>query len=227
MNVQELLQRTPFEDVWDSLNKAFYQELPDWQARELEVRGISKDAWIEHIRESYESMVAELRCMPLVLPERRYVLVAYPPFAWAGEDGPRSSELDQFLVIPGADEHYGLTGIPWGELVACEVYGKSLEAYGAAAVVANLIYEMAFDGFTSNQAMEAARKLADRLKESESEIAEGRTVSLEDLYERGVFERPSEEELRKLEEQRKIDAANMGKYRLELEAFLAELHRQS
>ena len=224
MIVQELLQRTPFEDVWDSLNETFYQELPDWQARELEERGISKDAWVRHIRESYEGMVAELRCMPLMPPEGKYVLVTYPPFVWADEDELRNGELDQFLVIPGTDERYGITGIPWGELVAYEVYGKSLETYGTAAVVANLIYEMAFDGFTSNRAMEAARKLADRLAESEREIAEGRTFSLEDLYERGVFERPSEEELCKLEEQRKIDAENMGKYRLELEAFLADLH---
>ena len=223
MIVQELLRKTSFESIWSVLHKAHYWSLSEWQVRELVDRGISHDEWLEHLRASYECMIGELRELPSALPKDEGLLVAYPPFVWTGEDEAAEGELDVSLVFSGEHECYGLTGTPWEELVSYEVYGKSLEVFGETAVAANLLYEMAFCGFTAAQAKETAAELDRRLEEYERYFAEGHVVTLEELYEQGVFERPTEEEERQREQERQADALRYEEYRTKLEEFLSEL----
>lgn len=223
MIVQELLRKTPFEIIWCVLEKTYYRDLPEWQVRELADRSISQDEWLEHLRESYERMISELREMPTAQIEGGGMLVAYPPFVWTGEDEAAEGELDVSLVFSGDSECYGLMGTPWEELISYEVYGKSLEVFGDAVVASSLLYELASYGFTAVRAKEAVDELLRRLEEAELDFAEGRVVTLDDLYEEGVFERPTEEEKRQYEQERQTDALRYEEYRTKLEAFLAEI----
>lgn len=226
MIFQELLKQTPFGEIERAMRSGHYRVVPEWKALELRHFGISEGDWLDRQMAGYKNMVDELRGIKLKPADEAGMLAAYRPFHWWCEDESLEGVLDPFLVVPGTNDHYALMGIPWEELVSYEVYEKSLEVYGGAAVAAALLEEMAFDGFTAEQARQSTEKLVKSLKQSEGEIAEGRTHSMEelyeDLYERGILEKPTEEEKRETEEQGKADAARYEAYQRELEAFLAD-----
>ena len=221
MNFQELLRQTPYEDIWDVLLKVYYEKPYEWQLEELEAEGISLEEWHRALAGAYERMIDELRTIVLNPSDASYLLClyrAYRPF----EENLHENCLDPFLILPGTKEQYTILGIPWDELASCEIYGKCLDAFGAAASAANILHMMTYHGYTAEQAEETTREIEREMEEALREVEGDLGCSMEEMYERGIIPRPTEEEKREREARIKAAAGCFEPYRQEVEAFFAE-----
>lgn len=68
------------------------------------------------------------------------------------------------LVLP---DSYGFEFIPWEKVLGYQVDERSLMEFGKACMLARVIYEMTFFGFTEDQIAKERKKLDDAIAESE------------------------------------------------------------
>ena len=66
--------------------------------------------------------------------------------------------FDVFGVISGDENHYALEMNPWDEWLNYDILNKSIEVYGQAEVLAHILYEMTFFGFSSKTVKKRAEK---------------------------------------------------------------------
>lgn len=81
-----------------------------------------------------------------------------------------------FGIIEGDESHYALEMNDWEEWVSYDILDKSIKAYGREVVMAHILYEMTFFGFSSKDVSKKIRKekklLEKTCREIRSEAAE-------------------------------------------------------
>lgn len=81
--------------------------------------------------------------------------------------------FDIFGLEEGDESHYALEMTSWSEWLNFKVLDKSIELYGAAAVVAHAIYEMTFFGYSSESVDERVQHEKHILEERYDEVQNG------------------------------------------------------
>lgn len=97
---------------------------------------------------------------------------------------PDSFVFDVFGISKSDSKRYSLGLEPWRTWIASEVLDKSLELYGGTIVIAHILYEMTFYGYSELDTEESQNEILERLDEAEKSIQDGRNefVPLEEVY---------------------------------------------
>lgn len=172
MTLHELYREAEFEDIWQALQPAY--ELPE------KAMSAYKNAYDEMcelspaaIRNPGTLVVAKLLDS---LEENSYV-------------------FDVFVKHPGDDERYTLSLSPWEEWVAYSVHKKSVELYGAATVLAHILHDMTFWGYSQKDYNKKCAEVHEDLHQAEIEVAEGKTIPAEEVFKKlGYVDERTEEE---------------------------------
>ena len=77
-------------------------------------------------------------------------------------------EVDRLSHLRFTPESYAFEFTPWTEVLGYEVFQPNVKEYGAAAILASVIYEMTFFGFTQEEQDEERAKLDEAIAESEA-----------------------------------------------------------
>lgn len=81
--------------------------------------------------------------------------------------GKRKEEIETILKTLVLLDSYGFEFISWGKVLGYQVDERSLMEFGKACMLARVIYEMTFFGFTEDQIAKERKKLDDAIAESE------------------------------------------------------------
>lgn len=149
MLFKELLNSVDYEDVWKILDSEYNHE--------------------EGAYEAYKHVMEELKTLPAKSSEQPTTLVVA---RIKNVFEPDEFIYNVFGVLEGEKERYSLSMEPWEEWNGFTVLNKSIEMYGAPAVVAHAVYELTFYGYTAKRVAEERQKLKKCLEEIESGEAE-------------------------------------------------------
>ncbi len=175
MTLYELYRETEFEDLWQVLQQAY--ELPD--------KAMS----------AYRNAYDELCALSPTASKKTGTLVVAKLLDTIEEN---AYVFDVFVKHPGDEERYALSLSPWEEWIAYPVHGKSVELYGAAAVLAHILYDMTFWGYSQKDYNKKCAEVHEDLHQAEIEAAEGKTIPAEEVFRKlgYVDERTEDEKVR-------------------------------
>lgn len=129
--------------------------------------------------------------------------------------------FDVFGLDEGDENHYAIEMTSWHELINFYVLQKSIELYGAAEVVAHILFKITFFGYSADVVDNRVAKEIEILKEYHDEIENGavKSFSTEEIRaELGIFDKRTDEEKElQLKEFNRIQIENEKIYRELLE----------
>lgn len=161
MLFNELIKNIAFDDVWEVMEREYHVKKGDYEV--------------------YRRVLEELKVLNSSACNSEITLVVAKVEDFSE---PGTYIFEVFGIKAGDQEHYGLEMSPWEEWLSAKVLEKSIDKYGGAAVVAHVLYEMTFFGYSA----EVVNK---RIAEEEEILME----SLEDL-EKGSLEWKTLDELK-------------------------------
>ncbi|EEG77468.1 DUF6557 family protein [Dethiobacter alkaliphilus] len=152
MLFKELLNTVDYEDVWKILDSEYCHEEGAYEI-------------YKHVIEELKSLLAKPSEQPttLVVAKIKNILE------------PNGVIFDVFGVFEDDKERYSLSMEPWEEWNGFNVLDKSIQIYGAPAVVAHAIYELTFYGYSAEGAAKRVAKEKQILKRRLDEIERGET----------------------------------------------------
>jgi len=177
MLLKTLINNVNYNDVWAVIGKEY---------------NLKKDA-----RQAYEAVFEELKILEPKPCDPPVICIVAKMENWLS---PGEFIFDVFGVISGDKNHYALEMNPWDEWLNYDILNKSIEVYGQAEVLAHILYEMTFFGFSSKTVNKRAEKERKFLEKSYKEIQSGtaKLTKFEDfMKEEGYIDKRTPEEKRK------------------------------
>jgi len=175
------------------INNANYNDL--WVVIEKEYK-LKKGAC-----QAYEAVFEELKILKPKQCEPPITCVVAKLEDWLN---PGEFIFDVFGIINGDKNHYALEMNSWNEWLNYDILNKSIEVYGQAAVLAHILYEMTFFGFSSKTVNKRVEKEKKILEQSYKEIQSGtaRLMKFEDFIKKeGHIDRRTPEEKKRARRQ--------------------------
>lgn len=193
MTFKELINSVNYDDVWTVIDKEYENKDGAYEA-------------YKRVFEELKSLLPKACEPPITL-----VVAKVEDYFEAG-----TFIFDVFGIQNGDESHYALEMTPWNEWLSFKVLDKCVEAYGMADVVAHVLYEMTFFGYSANAVDDRVTKEKQILNERHEETENGTAQLIpfnEAMAELGYVDKRSEEEK---EQQRKeyvrITAENQKVY---------------
>lgn len=155
MFFKELIRAINYEDVWKVLDREYHHESGAFEV--------------------YQRVLEELLGLQAE-PNEAGITIVVAKVEDFSEPGTFVFEV--FGVKEGDENRYAMEMSPWEDLLGSRVLGKSIELYGAAAVVAHVLYGMTFFGYSREEVAKRvdAEKLI--LTERMEELEAGNTKLL-------------------------------------------------
>jgi len=198
MLLKTLINNVNYNDVWAVIGKEY---------------NLKKDA-----RQAYEAVFEELKILEPKPCDPPVICVVAKMENWLS---PGEFIFDVFGIISGDKNHYALEMNPWDEWLNYDILNKSIEVYGQAEVLAHILYEMTFFGFSSKTVNKRAEKERKFLEKSYEEIQSGtaKLTKFEDfMKEEGYIDKRTPEEKRKeIRQCRQIAVKNENTLKMLLE----------
>lgn len=174
MNLHALIEKTDFYEVWVELKKAY--EVSD--AEKLVYRGV-----IDELKElTTEKQLNSAEDFTIGVCELEDVL------------DPDTYVFDVFGISHEDKYRYSLIMEPWSNWLSYDVLDRSVELYGQTVVLAHILYEMTFHGYSSLDSAQEQQEIIEKLDEAKKSIDEGKAslVSQEEVYATLGLERDKE-----------------------------------
>lgn len=169
----ELIKKVSFDEVWEILKG------------EYDVLEKGKSAYIQ--------VFDELRDMDLQVDsgaeKEEVTTIGVCEFEDLLEPG--NFVYDVFGISQGDSNRYSLSLEPWSNWINYNVLDKSIQIYGEATVLAHILYEMTFYGYSSEDVEEKHLEVINALNDSYKMIEEGKSefIPAEDVFSKIGFEK--------------------------------------
>ena len=169
----ELIKKVSFDEVWEILKG------------EYDVLEKGKSAYIQ--------VFDELRDMDLQADsgaeKEEVTTIGVCEFEDLLEPG--NFVYDVFGISQGDSNRYSLSLEPWSNWINYNVLDKSIQIYGEATVLAHILYEMTFYGYSSEDVEEKHLEVINALNDSYKMIEEGKSefIPAEDVFSKLGFEK--------------------------------------
>lgn len=169
----ELIKKVSFDEVWEILKG------------EYDVLEKGKSAYIQ--------VFDELRDMDLQVDsgaeKEEVTTIGVCEFEDLLEPG--NFVYDVFGISQGDSNRYSLSLEPWSNWINYNVLDKSIQIYGEATVLAHILYEMTFYGYSSEDVEEKHLEVINALNDSYKMIEEGKSefIPAEDVFSKLGFEK--------------------------------------
>ena len=150
MLLKTLINNTNYNGVWAVIEKEY---------------NLKKSA-----RQAYEAVFEELKIIEPKPCDPPVICVVAKLENWLS---PGEFIFDVFGIISGDKNHYALEINPWDEWLNYDILNKSIEVYGQEEVLAHILYEMTFFGFSSKTVKKRAEKERKFLEKIYKEIQSG------------------------------------------------------
>jgi len=187
--LKKLINTTNYIDVWAVIEKEYKLE--------------------KNACQTYEAVFEELKILEPKPCEPPVICVVAKLQDWLS---PGEFIFDVFGIIDGDSNHYALEMSTWNEWLGYDILNKSIEVYGQAAVLAHILYEMTFFGFSSKTVNKRAEKERKFLEKSYEEIQSGtaKLMNFKDFMKKEGYidKRTPEEKQKELRQYRQIAAKN-------------------
>ena len=169
----ELIKKVSFDEVWEILKG------------EYDVLEKGKSAYIQ--------VFDELRDMDLQADsgaeKEEVTTIGVCEFEDLLEPG--NFVYDVFGISQGDANRYSLSLEPWSNWINYNILDKSIQIYGEATVLAHILYEMTFYGYSSEDVEEKHLEVINALNDSYKMIEEGKSefIPAEDVFSKLGFEK--------------------------------------
>jgi len=169
----ELIKKVSFDEVWEILKG------------ECDVPENGKSAYIQ--------VFDELRDMDLQADsgaeKEEVTTIGVCEFEDLLEPG--NFVYDVFGISQGDANRYSLSLEPWSNWINYNILDKSIQIYGEATVLAHILYEMTFYGYSSEDVEEKHLEVINALNDSYKMIEEGKSefIPAEDVFSKLGFEK--------------------------------------
>jgi hypothetical protein len=164
MKLNELIKKTNFDEVWVELKKAY--DIPD------------------KVKSVYAGVYDELK--EISINTKTMSDEAFTIGVCELEDAfePGIFVFDVFGISHDDLNRYSLIMEPWNNWLSYDVLDKSVELYGATIVLAHILYEMTFYGYSSHDSKKKQEEITEELKEAQESIDNGSAtfISSEEVY---------------------------------------------
>ena len=195
MLLKNLINNANYDDVWAVIEKEYKPGKGACQA--------------------YEAVFEELKILEPKPCEPPVTCVVAKLEDWLS---PGEFIFDVFGIINGDRNHYAIEMSTWNEWLNYDILNKSIEVYGQAAVLAHILYEMTFFGFSSKAVNKRAEKERKFLEKSYEEIQSGtaRLIKFEDFIKKEGYidKRTPEQKQKERRQYRQIAAKNEIIYKM-------------
>ena len=169
----ELIKKVSFDEVWEILKGKY--DVP------------------EKGKSAYIQVFDELRDMDLQIESGAEKEEATTIGVCEFEDllEPGKFVYDVFGISQGDSNRYSLSLEPWSNWINYNILDKSIQIYGEATVLAHILYEMTFYGYSSEDVEERHQEVINALNDSYKMIEEGKSefIPAEDVFSKLGFEK--------------------------------------
>ncbi len=174
MKLNEWIKKAEFDEVWTEIKKAY--DLPD------QVKSVYASAYDELKEISFNEKTMSDEAFTIGICELEDALE------------PGIFVFDVFGISHDDSNRYSLIMEPWNNWLSYDVLDKSVELYGETVVLAHILYEMTFHGYSSHDNEQEQQKIIEKLDEAQKSINEGYAslVSQEEVYAAFGLERDKE-----------------------------------
>jgi hypothetical protein len=114
----------------------------------------------------------------------RYVIPPKGAKPWGGKRGQKMPKGKYNINLSKYNRFYSIMGIRWSKLIDTQVQNEA--GCSNEQCVANILWELTFDGWTEEKAAEKTAFILDRIKEAEEEIKKGNCITLPPKEEGGM-----------------------------------------
>lgn len=164
MKLNELINKAEFDEVWMEIKNAY--NLPN------------------KVKSVYECVYDELK--EISINAQTMSDEAFTIGVCELEDAlePGVFVFDVFGISHNDSNRYSLIMEPWSDWLSYDVLDKSVELYGATIVLAHILYEMTFYGYSSHDSKKKQEEITGKLKETQQSIDNGSAtlISSEEVY---------------------------------------------
>jgi len=169
----ELIKKVSFDEVWEILKGEY--DVP------------------EKGKSDYKQVFDELIDMNLKLDsgdaKEKKVTIGVCEFEDLLEPG--KFVFDVFGISHGDSNRYSLSLETWSNWLSYEVLDKSIQIYGEAVVLAQIIFDMTFYGYSSKEVEDRHQEVVGALNDSYKIIEDGKAefIPAEDVFSKLGFEK--------------------------------------
>lgn len=114
--------------------------------------------------------------LDVCLRNRKYVKPPKGAKPWGGRKGQRVPKGKYNCNLNKYNERFSIMGIRWSQLIDTPIENKSKASL--EEVVAQILWELTFDGWTEEKAAAKTAFILERIEEAEKEVREGKCVTL-------------------------------------------------
>jgi hypothetical protein len=156
MTLRELLYRKSYKNIFNVIYKTFLKERKNNQITELSIK--------------FENAFTELKSIKKQNRTENLVVLNEV-------ENEEEQIIDVCFYDDNEDEHYGLDFMDWGEIIDCQVVAP--KAFNQTTIVAHILWEITFWGFSRKKITEERKELNKAVKEVEELDLE--ELDIEDL----------------------------------------------
>jgi hypothetical protein len=153
MKLNELIKKTNFDEVWVKLKKAY--DIPD------------------KIKLVYRGVVYELKEISIENPTNLDEVFTIGVCELEDVLEPGTLVFDVFGISHDNSGRYSLMFAPWSNWLSYDILDKSIDIYGETVVLAHILYEMTFNGYSSHDTEQKQQKIIEKLDEAQKSIDDG------------------------------------------------------
>jgi|GEM_PF-2127252 len=164
MKLNELINKAEFDEVWMEIKNAY--NIPN------------------KVKSVYEGVYDELKEISInaqTMSDEAFIIGVCEL-----EDAlePGVFVFDVFGISHNDSNRYSLIMEPWSDWLSYDVLDKSVELYGSTIVLAHILYEMTFYGYSSHDSKKKQEEITGKLKEAQQSIDNGSDtlISSEEVY---------------------------------------------
>jgi len=153
MKLIELIKKTDFDEMWVELKKAY--DIPD------------------KVKLVYRGVVDELEEISIENPTNLDEVFTIGVCELEDVLEPGTLVFDVFGISHDNTGRYSLMFAPWSNWLSYDILDKSIDIYGETVVLAHILYEMTFNGYSSNDTEQKQQKIIEKLYEAKKSIDDG------------------------------------------------------
>lgn len=174
MKLHELIKKAEFDEVWMEIKNAY-----DLRDQDKSVYAVVYDE-LKEISFNSQTMTDEAFTIGVCELED-----AFEPGIFV---------FDVFGISHDDSNRYSLIMEPWSNWLFYDILDKSIDIYGETVVLAHILYEMTFNGYSSHDTEQKQQKIIEKLDEAKESIDNGSAtlVSSEEVFKTLGIERNKE-----------------------------------
>jgi len=153
MKLIELIKKTDFDEMWVELKKAY--DIPD------------------KVKLVYRGVVDELEEISIENPTNLDEVFTIGVCELEDVLEPGTLVFDVFGISHDNTGRYSLMFAPWSNWLSYDILDKSIDIYGETVVLAHILYEMTFNGYSSHDTEQKQQKIIEKLYEAKKSIDDG------------------------------------------------------